>query len=86
MKVNDIDMVEGCIRNIAREYQYRKNKEVYNIDIKFLKRLFIKCKNFIKQLEKEFAFDKKNTKQKLKRIKYNNTKNNKFYMIIDKNE
>ena len=30
MKVDDINMVEGCIKNVAREYQYKKNKEVYN--------------------------------------------------------
>jgi phage anti-repressor protein len=84
MKVDNINMVEGCIKNIAKEYQYKKNKEVYNIDIEFLKKLCVKCKNFIKQLEKEFVSDKKNTKHKLKRIKNNNDKNNKFYMIIDK--
>jgi phage anti-repressor protein len=87
MKVNDITMVEGCIKNLAREYQYKKNKEVYNIDFDFLQKLCIKCKNFIKQLEKEFANDKKNTKSKLKIIK-NNKENTttKFYMIVDKNK
>lgn len=85
MKVDDINMVEGCIKNIATEYQYRKNKEVYNIDFKFLQRLFLKCKNFIKQLTKEFINNKNNTQNKLKMIK-KNTKDtkDKFYMIIDK--
>jgi hypothetical protein len=88
MKVDDINMVEGCVKNLAREYQYKKNKEVYNIDFEFLKKLCIKCKNFIKQLEKEFSNDMKTTKSKLKIIKNNTTKDNKnitsFYMIIDK--
>lgn len=87
MKVNDIIMVEGCIKNLAREYQYKKNKEVYNIDFEFLQKLCIKCKNFINQLEKEFANNNKSTKSKLKTIK--NNKDNittKFYMIIDKNK
>jgi phage anti-repressor protein len=88
MKVDDINMVEGCVKNLAREYQYKKNKEVYNIDFEFLKKLCIKCKNFIKQLEKEFSNDMKTTKSKLKIIKNNSTKDNKnitsFYMIIDK--
>lgn len=85
MKVNDIDMVEGCIKNIAREYQYRKNKEVYNIDFEFLRKLCMKCKNFIKQLEKEFAHDTKLTKTKLKIMKNNkNNKDTSFYMIVDK--
>lgn len=89
MKVNDIITVEGCIKNLARKYQYKKNKEVYNIDFDFLRKLCVKCKNFIKQLEKEFANDMKNTKTKLKMIKNNkNDKtNNKtsYYMVIDKN-
>ena len=87
MKVDDIKMVEGCIKNLAREYQYKKNKEVYNIDFEFLQKLCVKCKNFIKQLEKEFAKDIKNTKSKLKTIK-NNKENTttKFYMVIDKKE
>jgi RNA binding exosome subunit len=55
---------------------------VYNIDFEFLQKLCIKCKNFIKQLRKEFASDKKTTKTKLKMIK--NNKQDKFYMIIDK--
>ena len=85
MKVDDINKVEGCIKNLAKEYQYKKNKEVYNIDFEFLKKLCIKCKNFIKQLEKEFINDIKTTKIKLKMIKNNKTNiNTSFYMIIDK--
>ena len=83
MKVDDIIMVEGCVKNLAREWQYKKNKEVYNIDFDFLKKLCIKCKNFIKQLEKEFVNDTKITKTKLKMIK-NNKEMATFYMIIDK--
>jgi len=82
MKVDDIKMVEGCIKNITREYQYKKNKEVYNIDFEFIKKLCMKCKNFIKQLEKEFANDDVKTSNKIKKIK--NNKTDKFYMIIDK--
>ena len=48
---------------------YKKQKEVYNIEFDFLQKLCIGCKNFIKQLEKEFATDKKITKSKLKIIK-----------------
>jgi len=85
MKVDDINMVEGCIKNLARDYQYKKNKEVYNIDFEFLKKLCVKCKNFIKQLTKEFAKNENTTRTKLKMIKNDKT-NSKFYMIIDKKE
>lgn len=84
MKVDDIDMVEGCIKNISKEYQYKKNKEVYNIDFEFLKKLCMKCKNFIKQLEKEFAHNIKSTKKKLKMLKNNKNNDTSFYMIVDK--
>lgn len=86
MKVDDINMVEGCIKNIAKEYQYIKNKEVYNIDFEFLKKLCVKCKNFIKQLENEFINNTKKTKNKLKTIiNYKKDNNSPIYMIIDKN-
>ena len=86
MKVDDINMVEGCIKNIAKEYQYIKNKEVYNIDFEFLKKLCIKCKNFIKQLENEFINNTKKTKNKLKTIiNYKKENTSPIYMIIDKN-
>ena len=84
MKVDDINKVEGCIKNLAKEYQYKKNKEVYNIDFDFLKKLCMKCKNFIKQLEKEFINDMKTTKTKLKMIKKKSDINTSFYMIVDK--
>ena len=84
IKVDNIKMVEGCIKNIANEYQYKKNKEVYNIDFKFLQKLCIKCKNFIDQLTKEFVKNKNNTKTKLKMIGNGNNTTEKFYIIVDK--
>ena len=84
IKVDNIKMVEGCIKNIANEYQYRKNKEVYNIDFKFLQKLCIKCKNFIDQLTKEFVKNKNDTKKKLKMIGNGNNTTDKFYIIVDK--
>ena len=84
IKVDNIKMVEGCIKNIANEYQYRKNKEVYNIDFKFLQKLCIKCKNFIDQLTKEFVKNKNETKTKLKMIGNGNNTTDKFYIIVDK--
>lgn len=84
IKVDNVKMVEGCIKNIASEYQYRKNKEVYNMDFIFLQKLCIKCKNFIDQLTKEFVKNKNDTKTKLKMIGNGNNTTDKFYIIIDK--
>ena len=44
----------------------------------------MKCKNFIKQLEKEFAHNIKLTKKKLKMLKNNKNSDTSFYMIVDK--
>ena len=45
-ETDDIDNVESCIKKYAKEYQYRKYKEVYKIDINLLKELVNDCGDF----------------------------------------
>jgi hypothetical protein len=45
-ETNDIDNVESCIKKYAKEYQYRKYKEIYKIDINLLKKLINDCSEF----------------------------------------
>jgi hypothetical protein len=45
-ETEDINNVELCIKNYAKEYQYRKYKEVYKIDINLLKELINNCGEF----------------------------------------
>jgi hypothetical protein len=45
-ETNDIDKIEACIKTYAKEYQYRKYKEIYKIDINLLKELINNCGEF----------------------------------------
>lgn len=89
MKVRDIKGVESCIKNIAKQYQYRKNKEVYNIDFRMLQSMYKNCKDFMDCANDMYNKDPKEFKDNLYIIKRDFKKNKKsqyggFYMIIDK--
>jgi hypothetical protein len=45
-ETEDINNIESCIKKYAKEYQYRKYKEVYKIDINLLKKLINDCGEF----------------------------------------
>ena len=45
-ETEDINNIELCIKKYAKEYQYRKYKEVYKIDINLLKKLINECGDF----------------------------------------
>lgn len=45
-ETTDIDNIEACIKAYAKEYQYRKYKEIYKIDINLLKELINNCGEF----------------------------------------
>lgn len=57
-KVNDIDGVEICIKGFAKKYQYRRRKEIYKIDTKFIDKIIKKCIKAGKEIKK---IDKKHT-------------------------
>jgi len=88
MKVKDIDGVENCIKNIAKQYQYRKNKEVFNIDFKMLQSMYTKCKDFMECANDMYNKDPKDFKDNLCIIKKDFKKNQEggFYMIVDKTQ
>lgn len=48
LEVDDIDKVEKCIKNLLQEYQYRKFKEIYQINIDALKTVFSNCDKLVK--------------------------------------
>ena len=48
LEVDDIDKVEKCIKNLLQEYQYRKFKEIYQINIDTLKTVFSNCDKLVK--------------------------------------
>jgi phage anti-repressor protein len=43
---DDIDEIERCVKSYAKQYQYRKYKEVYKADINMLKDLINDCGEF----------------------------------------
>ena len=58
LEVNDIDKVESCIKNLLKDYQYRKHKEIYKISVDALKIVFSKCDDLVSGFKK---FMKKNS-------------------------
>jgi phage anti-repressor protein len=69
LRVTDIDKVEGCIKNIAREFQYAKKKELYQIDFQFLKMIIYSCSSFIESIKKAYMEDHKAFKNNIRKIK-----------------
>ena len=45
-ETSDIDKIEVCIKAYAKQYQYRKYKEIYKINIDLLKELINDCGDF----------------------------------------
>lgn len=84
--VNDIESVETCVKKACRSLQYRKRKEVYEIDIEVLKKITVECNDFTKKLASILAdTDKKentNFKNKISRMK---KKIDKYFLFISKN-
>lgn len=83
LKVGDIDSVENCIKNACKKFQYRKYKEVYEIDLKVLKEVIIKCEDLSNSVSKAFdEMKKKDVKTKILNLKGGKKDH---FMFIDKN-
>ena len=72
-ETDNIDEIERCIKSYAKQYQYRKYKEVYKADINMLKDLINDCGEFN---------EKTNLKIKWKSYKQNGGNH---YIVIYKN-
>ncbi len=64
-------------------YQYRKYKEVYEIDFDLLKVIISMCDDFVKGLMKLYDKERKETTKSIKRIK--NT-DNKLFLVLFRDE
>lgn len=60
LECNDIDKVEKCIKNLLSEYQYRKHKEIYELNIDALKTVFMKCDELVRGFKKYIKSNNKN--------------------------
>lgn len=66
MEVDDIVRVEKCIKNLVQRYQFRANKEIYQINLDLLRQAFHQCDQLFTGFEnsaKKFKTDKEFSKQ-----------------------
>lgn len=84
LPVDDIDSVETCVKKACRKNQYRKYKEVYEIDIELLKEIMQECNEFTKHLAKKIE-NNENKKKFKTNISRMIKKINKYYIFISKN-
>jgi len=82
LKVNDVNSVENCIKNACKKYQYRKHKEIYQVDIDVLKEVIYKCDDLMKFVE--MKDNKKTKKERNKAIERMKNKKSNYFIYIDK--
>jgi predicted GIY-YIG superfamily endonuclease len=75
-ETNNIDAVEKCVKAFIKEYQYRKYKEVYEVNIDIIKTFINKCGN-IADLNKGGNIADLN--------KGGNKYNSKYFIVLYKN-
>ena len=73
LETDDAKTVESCIKNFAKKFQYRKYKEVYEVNINILKSLATKCEKIKLDIDDE---------QRL--IQMEDDKDKKYYINISK--
>jgi phage anti-repressor protein len=82
LKVDNIDGVENCIKNACKTHQYRKYKEIYQIDIDVLKEVITKCDELITFVEKKSGRKtKKELRQSIKEMK---EKKHKYFAYVER--
>jgi phage anti-repressor protein len=63
-ETENIDQVESCIKAQMKKAQYRKYKEVYEVDLDIIKKSLKNCDANINEINKEIASKNKKLKQK----------------------
>jgi hypothetical protein len=61
-ETDNIDQVESCIKALMKKAQYRKYKEIYQVDLDIIKKIIKNCDVEINEINKEI--ERKNKKQK----------------------
>ena len=79
-ETNNIVQVENCVKNALRTKQYRKRKEIYEVDMDTIKQVISGCDNIISKVK-----NTKKTKTKLNIVNDNNKKNL-FMFFLEKTE
>jgi phage anti-repressor protein len=78
-EADNIEQLEICVKNYMKKSQYRKYKEIYQVDIDIIKQVIKDCDVKLKQINN--MIDKKNKKQVGGKIP-NITENDKIYLLI----
>jgi hypothetical protein len=79
-ETDNIDQVELCIKSYMKKAQYRKYKEIYQVDLNIIKQSIKDCDANINEINKEI--DMKNKKQKGGNIINKLDNNTVLYMLI----
>jgi hypothetical protein len=85
LPVKDIYSVESCIKKGCKKHQYRKYKEVYEIDINVLKEVMEDCNEFVNQLALKLK-DKTNKKKIKSEFSQMKKKQDKYFIYISKDD
>lgn len=79
-ETENIDQVENCIKSYMKKSQYRKYKEIYQVDLDIIKRAIKDCDFKISEYNKDI--EKTNKKQKGGTIKKSLSNNEILYMLL----
>lgn len=77
LEVDDIDNVELCVKKTIKEFQYRKYKEIYEIDIDVLKQVMTRCDDFVNSMKKLIS-----SKREFKKLDRLHDAQNGLYLAI----
>ena len=83
---DDIDRLEKCIKLMMKPSQYRKYKEIYQVDLDIIKKAINNCDSKLKEIN--FEIEKQNNRKmkggSTKKQKNLISKNDKLFMVIPK--
>jgi len=79
-ETENIDQVETCIKSYMKKSQYRKYKEIYQVDLDIIKQAIKDCDFKISEYNKDI--EKSNKKQKGGNIKKTLSDNEILYMLL----
>jgi phage anti-repressor protein len=79
LPVNDVHAVERCVKASVKQFQYRKRKEIFEMDSDILAKVIEKCDEISQSLQKYYNLKKEETTNKLQRMK---TEKNKYYIFF----
>jgi len=81
-ETENIDQVESCIKAQMKKAQYRKYKEIYEVDLDIIKKSLKNCDDNINEINKEIANKNKKIKQKGGELLPQLDSTQKLYLLI----